>query len=357
MKISVGVRDADEELLLKHREITLAGKRVETPTKSINKALAAEGFNEIFKNIDLKKIHKIKSDASEEQKFNKGILSSCSNESLNFAFISYSDEKIPNSEDMEVIADVQYAYSDAAIVPLCPRIISKNTGENLFCKFTDFVQEYLRIAETLNNKSVLGLIPTKLPRQYVPRVLDIYYTHDITSFVLDSDGSALYSNLSWLKSLQRKLYDLDILEEGFLYNINSGEGKFLKNADTVLAKDFIAITMGIDVIGTNHIPPPVSTEGWMKIKQSRNHGPRLFDPTTYGYIRKPDISLPDAKKINIVRKYNETQQVKQILHEHNTVVDYIREKEQIAANDVITKGAEIRKFVLSPGRQKSLFDK
>lgn len=52
MKISVGVRDADEELLLKHREITLAGKRVETPTKSINKALAAEGFNEIFKNID-----------------------------------------------------------------------------------------------------------------------------------------------------------------------------------------------------------------------------------------------------------------------------------------------------------------
>ncbi|KAF5088569.1 hypothetical protein DSECCO2_36960 [anaerobic digester metagenome] len=357
MKMRVGVRGADEELLLKHREINLAGKNVETPTKSLNKTLVAEGFNEIFKNIDVAKIHKIKRDASEEQKLNKDILSSCSNESINFVFVSYGDEKVPTSEDMEVIVDVQYAYSDAAIVPLCPKIIRTNTGEELFSEFTRFVQEYLRIVETLNNKSVLGLIPAKLPRQYVPRILDLYHTCDITSFVLDSGGSALYSNLSWLKSLQRKLYDLDILDEGFLYNINSGEGKFLKNANTVLAKDFVAITMGIDVVGTNHIPPPISTEGWIKIKQSRNQGPRLFDPLTYGYTRDPNISLPDAKQINIVRKYNETQQVKQVLHEYNTVIEYIQGKEQIATNDVISKGSEIRKFVLSPDRQKSLFDR
>ncbi len=357
MKIRVGVKDADEELLLKRREISLAGKSVETPTKSLNKALAAEGFNEIFKSIDLTKIHKIKEDVSEEQKLNKDILSKCSNETINFVFVSYDSEEVPTNEDMEVIVDVQYAYSDAAILPLCPKIIKTNTGEKLFSELSRFVQEYLRIVETLNNKSVLGLIPAKLPRQYVPRILDLYHTYDITSFVLDSGGAALYSNLSWLKSLQRKLYDLDILEEGFLYNINSGEGKFLKNANTVLAKDFIAITMGIDVIGTNHIRPPVSTEGWMRIKQSRNHGPRLFDPITYGYTRDPNISLPDAKKINIVRKYNETQQVKQVLHENNTIINYIREKEQIASNDVIGKGAEIRKFVLSPGKQKSLFDR
>ena len=254
MKTQIHVNNVDEELLMRVMEIRSAGKSITTPIRSLNKSIPSAGFNEIYHTIDLQKIDAINSDASEEQKFNNIVRRDLSENKINMFFLSYKGDDIPKEEAIATLADLQYVHSDMGIIPLCPGIIKSYKGDELIQKFILYIQEHIKIIETLNNKTIIGIIPAKLPRQFLPKVLDLYHSHDVTSFVIDSDGSSLYSKSSWIKALQRGLYNLGILENGFLYNINSLEGKFMKKADVTLARDFVTLSLGMDILGSNHKP-------------------------------------------------------------------------------------------------------
>lgn len=355
MKVQLRVNRVDDELLMRVMEIKFADKSITTPIKSLNKTIPDSGFNEIFHRIDLKKISSISSDASQEMKFNKAARRDMADDKINMLFLSYKDNEFPNEAAMSTLADLQYVNSDVAIMPLCPGIIKSNKGEQLITNFISYIDEYLKIIETLNNKTIVGIIPAKLPRQFLQKVLERYHSHDITSFVIDSDGSSLYSNPSWIKALQRGLYSLGILDEGFIYNINSFEGRFSGKSDSTLARDFVTLTFGMDVLGSNHKPFVIPAERKVKINDALKV-PRMFDSQTYGYTRDPSLEIKTVKTNNILAQYREALRIQHAIAEEGTASHYIQRKSQVKENMVLDKVRELKTDLAEKKKQRSLFD-
>jgi len=178
----------------------------------------------------------------------------------------------------------------------------------------------------------------------------------ITSFVIDSDGSSLYSNPSWIKALQRGLYNLGILENGFLYNINSLEGKFMKKADVTLARDFVTLSLGMDILGSNHKPMSMRFPEERMDPDNRRKGPRVFDPETYGYTRAPHLEIKPVKRMNLISQYAESLKIQRVIKEENTAASYLNRKPQFIENGVLDMAREVKSDISKRKRQKSIFD-
>ena len=360
MKLSVRVREMDSELMLRVLEIGFPQGRIQTPERTTSRRWLPNGaINEIYRTISPNQIDRIQSNSSEEAAFNRQLGYDRLEGSANLAILSYNGTGVPSVKETETLADIQYAHSDAAIVSLCPALVQNNIGENLLEKFSSFVQRYIGVVKTLNNKTILGVIPAKMPRQFLPGMLDIYQKNDVTSFIIDSDGTSIYTNRSWLRALQRELYLRKLSEEGFLYNINSYQGKFLKNADSVLAKDFITLPFGIDILGSNHIKPKMPTEAWAKLTAERPRTPRLFDAGSYAYIksRDPKITYDDARVHNIKRQQAETERLRQVVSEFGTALGHLKGKRQVAAENVVEDIAKFKEEIRERKVvHKSLFD-
>lgn len=355
MKIQLRVNDVDEELLMRVMVIRFADKSITTPTKSLNKTIPVAGLNEAFHRIDLEKLSLISSDATEEMKFNASARRERKDDMINLLFLSYKEVKVPGENAMSTLADLQYVNSDVAIMPLCPEIIKNHEGEDLIRNFISYIEEYLKIIETLNNKTIVGIIPARLPRQYLPDVLDLYHSHDVTSFVIDSDGSSLYSNPSWIKALQRGLHSLGILDDGFIYNMNSFEGRFSGKANVTLARDFVTLTFGMDILGANHKPSVIPAERRNKMDNTQK-GARVFDPQTYGYTRDPSIEKKTARMRNLLAQHKEALSIQSVIHEDGTASRYFQRKTQVMENKVLDRVREVKMDLTESKIQRSLFD-
>ncbi len=355
MKVKLRVNDVDEDLLMRVMEIRFADKSITTPIKSLNRTVPVAGINEVFRRINLEKISLISSDASVEMKFNTTARRERKEDMINLFFLSYKEDRVPGKNSMSTLADLQYVNSDLAIMPLCPEIIKSHKGEDLINRFVFFIEEYLKIVETLNNKTIVGIIPARLPRQFLSTILELYHSHDITSFVIDSDGSSLYSNTSWIKALQRGLHSLGILDEGFIYNINSFEGRFSGKANVTLARDFVTLTFGMDILGANHKPSVIPTERRIKM-DGLQKGARLFDPQTYGYIRDPSLDIKTAKMSNLLAQHRETLRIQSVINEEGTASRYFQRKALLMENKVLDRVHEVKIDLTEGRKQRSIFD-
>jgi len=356
MKLRVQVKEVDDDLLTRVLDIHFQGKTLRSPLKATNKSAQLHELNEIYHEVSPDRIQEIKSNSTNERLFNQKIQKERVNDAINFVFLRYTGETVPLPDDMETLVDLQYAYSDAAIVPSCPALLKNqnNVGTAFWDSFISYLDLYLQIVETLNNKSVIGLIPHQMPRTLIPSLLEYYQAHDITSFIIDSSGSSLYSNPSWVQIIQRTLHKLNILDEGFIYDINSEQGKFLKNAEVVLAKDFVGLSFGVDILGNLHQAPRISADAWNKIKTGPYRGPRVFDPETYGYVRIPALTRDVANLENINRQYNELIKIQSVLKEESSVTNYLHTKELIEIHRVTEKARDFKKEVFKRHTSQSL---
>jgi hypothetical protein len=198
--------------------------------------------------------------------------------------------------------------------------------------------------ETLNNKPLVGVISSRIPKVYFKSVIKQYVDRGITSFIVDMDGRGLNTNIAWFRGLvttMKKEYDL--FENSFLYIINAGEGRFKKENPETQAKDFITCFYGMDILGQYHISPkhapPEDTEKKYKI----------FNSESYGYSRVPESEFKKLhgdysysklnsirKEENIRRQLSETEHLKTLLSESESVGEYISSKSQI--DDDTVKG-------------------
>jgi len=347
--IKIQLNRLDENLLFKQMSLNVGGKSVVTPIKASYKKNPISEINEIYKKFSFQTLNNCASDESYERAVNS-TLANQKTEGVNFLHVDYSDIQIPETQHIEALSDIQYENSDVVITPIWSSIIRKSNGPDLLEKFMGLTNRYLEIVSSLNHKAVIGTIPSKMPRQFLQAILNNYYGKGVTSFVIDFDGRSIMSNPSWIRNLFRIMKDLGILEKTFLYSINSNEGKFMKNTNTILAKDFMSIGFGVDVIGLNHIPPRMSTEAWEKLKSKRKENMfRLFNSKTYGYERKSNTDLKeleiynreDLKRLNTLRQYDESVVLKEKLNHDNTLEPYVRTKSQI--NDsIINKIKKLR---------------
>ncbi len=338
MNTIIKLKKLDDNLLFKQVEIKTGDKSIITPIKAGYPKNPLEGVNEIFRKFTLQSLNKCISDEQSERTINSKLDVQKTN-SINFLHVDYADIKIPEQKHIEALSDIQYENSDIVITPIWSVITRRLNGINLLGNFINLTNKYIEIIKTLNHKGIIGTIPSRMPRQFLNKILKNYYDQGVTSFVIDFDGRSIGTNRSWIRNLFRIMRnDLDILDKTFLYSINSNEGKFMKNKKSILAKDFMSAGFGIDIIGLNHLPPRMSTEVWKRIKENRQENTfRVFNRNTYGYDKKEKEGLSnlgisnreDLKKFNSSEQHKETSVLRKNLTENNTLEPYIRTKPQV----------------------------
>ncbi len=352
MKLDVKVKDIDSELLYRTLEINTGKKKILTPENASYSKNPVSGINELYKRFSLdgtgntNNLDKVLTSDTYESDLNNS-LKRFVNSNLNMFFVDYSDIRLPENKHIEAMSDIQYSYSDVVITPTCSKIIRDMNAEEAVDSFLNITNRFLDVVETLNNKGIAGTIPFKVPRLNIEDIIKNYYDRDITSFVIDLDGKCVQTTFSKMRMLMRLIKEYDLSEEAFLYGINSYEGKFAKDAVEIAAKDFISTGFGIDILGMNHIPPRLPSATWNQISQKEKTY-RLFSKDTYGYHKVSEqealsrgfLNRQDINKYNNTLKYQETLNIKNMLHEESTLESYIATKPQVDEKTI----ADIKKL-------------
>jgi hypothetical protein len=353
--------------MFKRMNLKIGSKTIVTPLKATYKYNPVSPINEIYKGFSSEKLNKLLTDENYERTVNSEI-KRYSGQDYNFFIIDYTDPELPSPNQIEALSDIQYEYSIVAITPIWSSLVRTLKGDDLLDTYIDLTNKYIEVVETLNNKSILGLIPSRIPRQYLGNIIKNYHDQNITSYIIDFDGRAIDRNQTWMRGFMRNLTDLDILEESLLYSVNANEGKFMKNAVKILAKDFIGSGFGIDILGLNHVRPRMTSEGWERIKQQRNKNIyRLFERDNYAYVRLTERQIKrkmrglddsnlkrDIKKYNITEQHKETLELKKRLKEESSIESYIRSKDTVD-DSLIKKIKKLRSQTFNPQKELDSF--
>jgi hypothetical protein len=349
MHLKVKLDDIDDELLFKRVHINYGDKNIYTPMKASYKKAGSTGFNEIYRTFTYKSLDDCIKNESYERSKNQKIKSDLSTD-INVLFVDYDGQEVLDDKHIEVLSDIQYSHSDIVVTPTWSPLLRKvkKVDDSVVDKFLDFTNKFIENVETLNSKTILVLIPSKIPRLYLNRLIDNYYSKGITSFVIDFDGKSVTSNESWMRKFYRVIGsgEYKLLEESLIYSLNANEGKFAKEANEILAHDFIGTGYGIDIIGsTNHIRrffprPPIPTGGMQEVPKENSL--RLFNRDSYGYLRKTETGLRDMgidnrdqlKARNIREQYEETKVLQSILKDESTIEPYITSKSMVAEKTI-----------------------
>lgn len=359
------LNELDEELIYKRVKIRISSsKSVTTPIKASNFLNPISEINEIYRQFSLEKLHEIQTDKKKDDRLNSSIKNEKSDK-LNFFFVNYIGSEIPNRDQIDTLVETQYPYSDMVIPPLFSKVVNNLKEQKLLDNFLELTNKSLETIATLNNKPILGVIPAVMPRQFLKPILKNYESHGITSFAIDFNGRSVDTNLAWSVSLMRLMADYNLTEESFIYGINHHSGRFIKQSNEILAKDFISIGLGVDIQGENHIRPGGNAEYWNNLKNQRKESLyRIFDRNNYSYTKKWESDLygnvsgnirNEIKRLNMAAQYHESKILQEKLNESTTLEPYIKTKNQVTP-EIINDMKILRKAAFEYKEYKKLDD-
>lgn len=341
MKIDIRTRETDDELPFRSLEVSFGSTSITTPIKACDRSIPVSQVNEIHKIFKVEQLDRILSDEGYERRINSEIRRKMG-DGLNLFLVDVQDNIHPNMDQLEALSDIQYENSDVVVTPLWSTLPKNLSGQALLDRHLDLTNTYLDIVETLNNKTIVGSISSRIPRQLLAPIVETFQGRGAIAFVIDLDGRSVMTNPSWIRSLVRLIAEKGELDETFLYSVNASEGRFLKNADRVLARDFMGTGFGLDILGLNHIRPKLSSKQWKEIKEARSKNLlRLFDRSDYSYYRRSEAELmdmwcapsdklyPHRKAHNVREQLKETVELHTRLREEASLEPYLRTKHQV----------------------------
>jgi hypothetical protein len=224
--------------------------------------------------------------------------------------------------------------------------VSKKTGkpylrykfnEDKFDAYLNMMKFIIEEAEIWNNKEIIGTVPLLAPK-YSDKVIELYNSHGIQSFVMDFNLSQLLStsNLAHLKTIISKIIEDDrsTLGNKLIYACNLGISQFENMFSR--ADDFLSIFAYIDVFGNTFKtrgfkpdktkPPPLPRA---KLFSREDYGYNLFG--TYKQASRQfgfNINRTYAKNHDQYRQYEETLEIKGKIGTES-VIDHISPKKSI----------------------------
>lgn len=305
-KIRVSKQIFDDDVYIRSEKLKINNKTVQTPIKSftlndlrrdvhINDDV--KWSNEVFKNFTKDSLEKFVSGEKDITNIYKDInrdLKKTSSNELNFCFTTLNYTKFPEGKEIDMLTNVAYIYSDATPLPLVHNLFRPNQDAfDAYNKFTDFMVKCIESINRLNNKSILGIIPSSMPPSYIESLIDFYRNHDITSFAFDFENRIHASLTPHLREMMISIIKLDILDESFTYSCNTQRGKSSKGSDVIKANDLLVYNYGFDIVGNNHMSMKIPSNVTNKLK-NRNASIRLFNNNDYGHYRYDNLDLiPD----------------------------------------------------------------
>lgn len=357
------IDELDSNLNYKKLNIRISSsKSLTTPLKATNYLNPLSNVNEIYRQFTKDNLNEIYINKKKDDQKSSSIKGELS-DGLNFFFVNYTSLELPDDNQLDNLINTQYPFSDVTILPFFSKIVSEFKEEDLLNNFISLTDRSLDIISTLNNKPIIGVIPAVMPRQFLKPIVKNYVDNDITSFVIDFNGRSIDSNMPWGTSLIRLMASYGLTEESFLYGINCNTGRFIKQSNEILAKDFVNMGLGIDILGINHIGPHMSSEEWRNLKSQREESlHRVFDPDNYSYIKMGDSELKhqikgniknEIKKQNLELQYKESLVLQKKLRENDSLESYIESKSQVTP-ELIDKMKIIRHSAFDHRNYKKL---
>ena len=298
----------DEDLQYRSQEVTANNKTITTPVKaidpskihpSINMNARVECINELYAGLSKKKIlnHVTGSDSRLTYDLNRiqRRFRDPENE-LQLCFLEFKDDSLPTKTEIEYMTDQAYVCSDITPLPMLSKFVERITNTTFNgkkkthtpndAKF-EHVKKYLKDSiETigqLNNKPIMGYVPDY--RYYFEPLVNLYADNGINTFYFDAHLSNPITMQASLRALMREMNKRGILEKSFIYMINPGYGRGIRDNNVIPAKDILGFGLGIDGLGDRHMRPVFSKEVITKMQKNPDNRSRLFDKDTYGYLK------------------------------------------------------------------------
>ena len=364
-KVRISKQNIDEELFIKTEKIKINNKSIRTPIKSFHMRNLrrdtiinpqVKGVNEIFRQFNRKSIEEYMAGVKDSNNIYKNIdtsLKKTSPNEINFCFIKLTDQKLPKDKEIDFITNIAYIKSDVTPLPLIENIFKEpGEGEKDFERYTNFMSEAIESINRLNNKPILGVIPSQMPEPYIEFLIDFYHQNDITSFAFDFAGKSYNGMDGKIRELMTKIIKLDISNESLTYSCNTNRGKVTRGTEIIKANDILVYNYGFDIMGDDHtqrkLPPNVAE----KLKSRGGPPVRLFNNEDYGHynLKSAENFYPhdetnimfesfetevkakrsDSQKLfNSERTGIELLKYNEIINESESTLKYLKTKNQI----------------------------
>jgi hypothetical protein len=304
-------------------EMSVSGKKIITPSKTIDKVGIAGEVNEISLKVGKKDVILACSDT--ESKLNK-LFSMRNNEAINVIIPEYQDFGF-SVDGRDVLSKMEsriHMNTDIVVVPRWKGVFDlKNEGllqDNLILHSKLFIEE----SRKLNGKLIMGNIPINIPELIIDNVVRFYLDEGITSFVLDYGTCLPRGKEHVVRSIQKTLIDSGDYESSLLYSTNVRRTH--KTGSIYPADDLLTFCHGLDIIGNLHIGG-----GGTKSKDGTKTEPMIkeFVPSQYTYIERDGLTSGEKSTLKVCNcrlQNEETKKISDEIIENRSSYNYIKNK-------------------------------
>ncbi|WGI17889.1 hypothetical protein [Methanonatronarchaeum sp. AMET-Sl] len=283
---------------------------------------------------------------------------------------TYSNRKYPplNKKNFDTFLHNLYSYSKGMVLVPDIRIQEiKNTESGVTVTLEEYkkrIDYFTRILSERNNKPIFVPIQTKLSEKTTRKILDFYESKGYTNIWINFSSRPIKGrNLAGLRTILHTLERrYDPTEFCIFYSHMKKEISPHIKDDKNKPSDIIGQFMGGEIIGSttkklsffskeNDFEEYLEELGLTKSEYEKRlfiKNNKIFDPYSYYYynpVKHPTLIKDDfiskkvdnqnnlmgkaktCKAIDSYIKINETENLKRILHEKNTIRNYIKNKE------------------------------
>lgn len=303
--MSTEIRIADysvsDDTDLRTLEFSIGNKPVKTPTRALNtKTFFRETkipaniacLNELYFTLDETSLRNLNEQQAASQAKNKAAQKSIlqSGNKPTMCLLQFKNEgmapRFPTQDEIEILTNTAYAFSDITPIPSIPRVARALTSENLE-EFLSYLDACFQAIMVRNKKPILGYIPATVPL-FTRKIIDFYLDHGINAYYLDFDGTMISTHATALNALKVQLMKRGYEENNFLHYVNVSYGKSINDQEVLSARDLLGFGQGLDSLGGVHMGPkrnPGFYE-WLKAhKDVKRNTNRLLSREDYGYYR------------------------------------------------------------------------
>lgn len=330
-KLSVSDIRTDNDFVSSSKTIrigTSGDVKFNTPLKpSLKQMDGISPVREIYRRISPETLDKCSGNSEYDRKYSDTTKKQMDINAVNIFELAYgSGEQIPTVNQIKQMSDIQYVHTDVIVIPSWFDLV-RNADKSQYEMYLNLSDTFFEYSSFRNHKPIMASIPTCIPNDKIPKVLDHFINMDITSFILDFNGRSLI-NGTWLRNFSRELDSHKIEKEGIVYSINAYQGIDKRNVGDFEAKDFLGFLGGIDIVGDKHVAKGSSDNYIPGMKHTK-----LFDPDTYHY-RKVFCTSNESDRYDYQSIRN---QIAEIEH----IRTYISEGESIK-NEIDSKSLDRR---------------
>jgi len=300
-EIRISRYSESEDTDLRTLEFSIGSQKVATPTRSLNTNTffkdtrippSLSCLNEIYHRFDAESLKKIDEVTAVSKKKNKEAEKSKTQagNKPTLCILEFKNKeagsRYPTPQEIEVLINTTYSFSDITPIPSVPRIARELSIEN-FPVFLDYLNSCYEKIMVRNKKPILGYIPATAP-QIARRIIDFYIDHGINAYYFDLDAELISTHKTQLTAMKNQLAKRGYEEKNFLHYVNISYGKSINDQKVLSARDLVGFGYGMDSMGGVHASakrPPEFYE-WLKtLKDVKRNTNRLLNREDYGYYR------------------------------------------------------------------------